>query len=104
MWQAPMIVQPFHWSDQPRDGNDAAMREIFLSSAHHSLGRCWSECTFGMVDVVTGAQVDAIRSIGLTHDTYFDAHGDLQRRRTRDEAIAAAIAAAPGHATSPSRA
>ncbi|WDF36343.1 DUF4185 domain-containing protein [Streptomyces sp. T12] len=101
MWQAPMIVQQFHWSDQPRTGNDAAMREIFLSSARHSLGRYWSECTFGIVDAVTGAQVDAIRSIGLTHDTYFDANGDLQSRRTRDETIAAAVAAAPGHLAQP---
>ncbi|MEV4005200.1 DUF4185 domain-containing protein [Actinomadura sp. NPDC049753] len=97
MLQAPMIIQQFHWSDQPRGDKAAAMREIFLGAARHSLGRYWSECTFGIIDAVSGAKVDAIQSIGLTHDTYFDAGGDLQSHRTRDETIAAAIAAAPGY-------
>ncbi|MBO3750012.1 hypothetical protein J5X84_28355 [Streptosporangiaceae bacterium NEAU-GS5] len=96
MLQAPIVVVQHHWADQPRGPHDAAMREIFLSDAGHSLGRYWRECTFGMIDPQTGGQIFPITPLGLTHDTFFDKHGDLQSHRTRDEVVATAIAQAPG--------
>ncbi|WP_020391746.1 hypothetical protein [Kribbella catacumbae] len=77
------------------------MREIFLSDAGHSLARYWQESTFGFLDLQTGGVVTPIQSIGLPHDTYYDANGDLQSHRTRDETIARAIVTLPGYLPNP---
>src|SRR6266511_1767163 len=101
MLQAPIVVEQYYWADQPRGGQDRAMREIFLSDASHSLGRYCRECTFGYVDLQTDGVVTPIQSLGLTHDTYYDPNGDLQSHRTRNETIAQAIANLTGYLPNP---